>query len=813
MAAVDKKLRVADLSPDQLEVYEGMMDWSANPTKGMLTVGGFAGVGKSALLGVFAASTDLHVAYVAFTGRAASVLERKLRACGVKTDGRPYKAPSLRDDDSTTRFFSSDPSATYCGTIHRLLYRPTINAAGELLGWNKRDTLDRDYDLIVVDEASMVSDEMLIDLRAHGTPIMAVGDHGQLPPVKATGSVVQNPDLRLETIHRQAAGSPVIALSKHIREGGRLRDFVHVKAGGSPLVTFRSRRDIDLVLRESGCAGLDTAIICWTNRDRVMLNGKARTAEGFSGVPKKSETVLCLKNEPPVFNGMRGILTEDAIVSDNPRSPWHLFASVEFPDDEIRSARYTLCASQFHREKTLSSIEELESLGIDVATMPMAGSLYDFGYAMTVHKCVAPETLVETPSGLIRAENLGRSGSIATPIGRAKYKNFVRNPPRQMLEIVTADGYKLRVTPDHGIDVWDPTSGYVRKEARELLKNDFLCLRLGGEFDSSDASLPPASTPDVRAKRYILPKTCNLLFAEFLGLMVADGTVYKAGFRLAKRHKDVADRFDYLCRILFGASPSRFYTLNAHHVEVSSTFLREWLARVGVTAPNAKRVPDCILQSSMAAQARFLRGLFEDGGVNINRSGVLDHIEFTSCEDQVRETVRTMLLRFGIVCGATNYRKEGVYIYGQYAKLFGEKIGFVAKTKNDKLQSAPALEGTRYVFPLRSDELHLSNKPVIQRHRIQELPLKVRKQFADRVGFHHSRVERVLKYRGPSVCVTVPDGNQFLQNGFCGWNCQGSSADHVIWYVDMPERVNDEGWRRWAYTAVTRASRKLTILT
>src|SRR5208282_6828508 len=78
--------------------------------------------------------------------------------------------------------------------------------------------------LIIVDEASMVADDMVRDLQSFHVPILAVGDHGQLPPVGGVGSLMKNPMLRLEQIHRQAEGNPIIALSKMIREQGRIPD-------------------------------------------------------------------------------------------------------------------------------------------------------------------------------------------------------------------------------------------------------------------------------------------------------------------------------------------------------------------------------------------------------------------------------------------------------------------------------------------------------------------------------------------------------------------------------------------------------------
>jgi exodeoxyribonuclease V len=388
MAVSDKKLSVENLSADQRDVYDAIIEWASSRATGLLTCGGFAGSGKSTLLGVFASETKFHVAYIAFTGRAASILERKLKACGVRTTSKPYMDSFKMEKSRFAHLFSSDSSATYCGTIHRLLYRPVINSKDELVGFQKREELDRQYDLIVVDEASMVGDEMLEDLKKHGVPILAVGDHGQLPPVQASGSLMQNPDLKLEKIHRQAEGSAVIQLAHLIREGGRFRDF----KGWNDLVKKLPMSRTDDVLAD--VRGLDSGVLCWMNRTRVALNLRARKALGYKGPPRKGELLICLRNMPPVFNGMRGVLLEDSKMNSEEvgsifadKRPWILRARLEFPDEGVPADNYQMCSMQFSRERTLGNVDEVnDEYGIDIRTLKEAGALFDFGTALTTHK-------------------------------------------------------------------------------------------------------------------------------------------------------------------------------------------------------------------------------------------------------------------------------------------------------------------------------------------------------------------------------------------------------------------------------------------
>ena len=372
-----KPSRAITLSEDQAEVLAGMMKWAARPTK-LLTVGGLGGTGKSTILGVFAKEMEgRRPAFISFTGRAASVLARKLLECGVKTSS-----------DLGTKEAPADERLPLCTTIHRFLYRPVTNAEEEVTGWKKRTSLPRRTPFVVIDEASMVGDKILKDIQALNVPILAVGDHGQLPPVQDSGSLMEAPMLKLEKIHRQAADNPIIQLAHGVRETGLLDvDRMPARGGADRRVRFAPPAQLTKIIQEThplDRAIGDVGIICWRNVTRVKLNVQARTALGISGAPRKGEPVVCLRNihARGIWNGMRGWLTADARPGSE---PWLLLIEVAFPEEGI-TAKLTVLAPQFSREKTYQSVEELIDRGVNVKTMSAAGDLFDFGYAMSCHK-------------------------------------------------------------------------------------------------------------------------------------------------------------------------------------------------------------------------------------------------------------------------------------------------------------------------------------------------------------------------------------------------------------------------------------------
>ncbi len=388
-APSDHRLTRADLSHDQRRVYESLLDWTRSARGDLLTLGGYAGTGKSTMLGLFAAETDLKVAYICFTGRASSVLGRKLNAANVATTNRVQTDDERKLDGPWAHLFYSpfDPESErpFCGTIHRFIYRPIIeDTTEELLGWEKRDELDRGYDLIVIDEASMVDTRIVEDIRRHGVRILAVGDHGQLPPVMGDGSLMTSPHLRLDKIHRQAEGNPIIRLSRVLREEGRfdrsLADGHQVRFGSAG--ELRRSVLVDTLTQNR----LDTAILCWRNATRVHINRTVREYLGFAGkLPQAGEPVIALRNYPPIYNGMRGLLTEEA-TQPHVDQWWLVHTKIEFPDEGIAAADYDVCRDQFHRHEPFRSVDELKDAKMGVYSMSGAGKLIDFGYAMTVHK-------------------------------------------------------------------------------------------------------------------------------------------------------------------------------------------------------------------------------------------------------------------------------------------------------------------------------------------------------------------------------------------------------------------------------------------
>jgi exodeoxyribonuclease-5 len=214
------------LTTEQRSVLDALLvGTSREPVQ---TLGGYAGTGKTTVLAELARLRP-NYAVVAPTGKAADVLRRK----GV-------------DRAETIHSAIYTPKKIPGGGVEFVL-RPLPPCSGFL-----------------VDEASMVGERLHRDLASFGVPVIYLGDHGQLPPVKGTLNLMADPTHRLERIHRNAG--PIARFAEHLREGGSAPRFDSADA-----VRIVSPRDVTpgLILGHDQC-------IAAYNRTRHGLNRRVR---------------------------------------------------------------------------------------------------------------------------------------------------------------------------------------------------------------------------------------------------------------------------------------------------------------------------------------------------------------------------------------------------------------------------------------------------------------------------------------------------------------------------------------------------------
>ena len=331
-------------SPQQDEALKAVSRWLKDGRTPIFRLFGYAGTGKTTLAKYFADNVDGEVLFAAFTGKAAQVL----RARGARN----------------------------ARTIHSLIYRPRgeeevsneetgKTTVSPMFAINRQSPLAQAA-LIIIDECSMVDEALGKDLMSFGTPILVLGDPGQLPPISGGGYFTEHePDILLTEIHRQARDNPIIDLAMHVREG---REIMHGDYGTAQVIG-KNDVDRDMVLAAD-------QVLVGTNRTRRRYNQRLRELKGFTqAFPQAGDKLVCLRNDP-AKGLLNGSLWQVMTSSKETVKPGiNLLVRPEDDDMERGSAKIKLLKSAF----------DDPDLEVPWQTKKRYDD-FDFGYALTVHK-------------------------------------------------------------------------------------------------------------------------------------------------------------------------------------------------------------------------------------------------------------------------------------------------------------------------------------------------------------------------------------------------------------------------------------------
>ena len=261
------------LTADQAEAAALIEEWFLHLNTQIFVLCGYAGTGKTFLVDYVVRALGLvpgeSAVFVAPTGKAASVLIRQ---------GVP------------------------ASTVHSLIYTREedieVNEDGEVISerflrFVRKEKIDSDIRLIVLDETSMVSDDVLRDLLSFGVKCLCCGDPAQLPPVKGSNSLLSMPVITLKEIVRQEKYNPIVRLAERVRRGEE------VPFGQEGCVNVLPRRAFTRQLREKLFAEADQ-IIVGTNRTRAAVNREVRLLRGIpegAQLPCDGEKLVCTLND------------------------------------------------------------------------------------------------------------------------------------------------------------------------------------------------------------------------------------------------------------------------------------------------------------------------------------------------------------------------------------------------------------------------------------------------------------------------------------------------------------------------------------
>lgn len=295
--------QIPSLSAEQASGIEEIKKWYEDAVDGMrgcFRLFGPAGTGKTTMAKAIPGALGVHARFMAYTGKAAHVLERK--GITAKTIHSSIYYP-VSDEETKEELRAARRRlaeiAEYVTPELDVERHELSECIADLESKSRRMTwewnpeaMNDNPGVLILDEVSMVNAKLAEDIERYNIPVIVLGDPAQLPPVEGGGHYINGqPDYMLEEIHRQALESPVLELATRVR----------LSQGPA----------LGLTQADTAAASLSEAmdasqVIVWSNKRRwAMIDAMRRKSGRNPGEPVAGDRIMCLTNNKDlaVFNG------------------------------------------------------------------------------------------------------------------------------------------------------------------------------------------------------------------------------------------------------------------------------------------------------------------------------------------------------------------------------------------------------------------------------------------------------------------------------------------------------------------------------
>jgi exodeoxyribonuclease-5 len=397
-----------EYSLEQDSALKGAAAWLKAPfdrSRQIYRIFGYAGVGKTTIAKELAQQCDGTALFAAYTGKAAYVMRSKgcvgcttIHSLIYKPAGES-KSEALRRIENALadlEFNKPKDKDVYEAEFARLSAerdRLTIAERRKPLFSLNMDSDLNDADVLIIDECSMVDEQMGTDLLSFGKKILVLGDPMQLPPVGSGGFFTDaKPDHLLTEIHRHAKESGILRFATDVRlTGGFSREPGHY--GGDCRVGHKSNiEDLQRRVLEAD------QILVGKNATRHICNARIRelTDKGPGLFPIGGDKVVCLRN-----NHKQGLLNgslwrvHEAVTDEDAETVDMVISSEEDGGNGIPTAAWT---HHFVGREDQLKLKRWNRADFNE---------FDFGYALTVHKAQGSQwddVVLFDESGVFRAD-------------------------------------------------------------------------------------------------------------------------------------------------------------------------------------------------------------------------------------------------------------------------------------------------------------------------------------------------------------------------------------------------------------------------
>lgn len=245
----------------------------------------------------------------------------------------------------------------------------------------------------------MIPKSMIDLLLSHSVYVIFLGDPFQLMQIDKNDShdLLDNPHIFLDEVMRQAAESEIIQVTMKIRNGEELSLY-----NGKEVMILPKAE-----LSEAHMTWADQIIVA-TNNTRYGINNFMRSLNGFDGLPKDGDKMICTRNYWDDISGDGNALVNGSTgIIRNPFSTFRMIPKAirGIENREIQIVQGDFISSDgdtFEKVEMDRHMIEYGKPGLDWKTQYILGKNkakfgdmipreFEFGYAITCHKSQGSE--------------------------------------------------------------------------------------------------------------------------------------------------------------------------------------------------------------------------------------------------------------------------------------------------------------------------------------------------------------------------------------------------------------------------------------
>jgi hypothetical protein len=766
------------LNDEQYEGIKKIRAWLESTDK-YFVLAGYAGTGKSTCVKKILDESSRNIIVSAPTHKARKVIESTTHH-----DGKTLHALlGLRPDLDLDDFNPNDPQFAPIASS-------TIN----------------DYGLIVIDEASMINQElfdMILTKTQAGTQILFMGDPAQIPPVGEKESVVFKDDNInchwLTKIERQNDDNPLSFIYDSLRNNLEMKDDHYERItvlnndGDGVIFTadkqyFRTSIIEKFKSLECRTSTEFVKVIAWTNAavknsnkiirsnlfsdsaeiieigDVLMGYRTVSSEKVYTNIIENSADYRVLKKSNIKTNEY-GILGYDTtIIEDFSRDRYsvknvfivntynfenkHKFAEIHdmLKNEAKQDKNLWKVYYKFRRENLiLETIDKFRN-GYNRSKFDVITKDLDYGYAITAHKCLSENTDILTINGNIKIKDIKINDLVC--VGQGIYERVINKYDsgiKKSFELTTKSGYKIKCSEDHKI-----LDSY----------NIFKPLK---DFNIGEHIPINRNNIDNEMRH-------NKDLYYYLGLLVADGSY--AGNRKRDKYRiditignDDYENIEFIKQYYSDNNINYGITKKSNCVNIycSNKCWRTKLFDLGLNynKHSNKSTPLAILNGTYQMKANFISGLF-DGDGHISKRG---RIILVNVSIKLINEIQNMLLEFGIVSFIRKERQAfKLTIIGTSSNMFKKHISFRLKRKQDVLMLYNSSEKTNIdfipnknnIFDIVKKDLFKKNTFFIKNKGLNPQDFKRFPNYVKHLSYGNlNNIIKLYEYNGVEVNETI----------------------------------------------------------